>query len=325
MPSGDFGRCLPSYQVSFKPGGTGRLVPGRVLPPHLEVIGIRLGTHRQRSLGLDRGGILQLQRPERQVDHVAPHVAQGPVAEIPPVLPRHGSLREVAGVIGPHRRRPDPQVPVQPLRHRGRLLRPARRTFDPLVHPNVGFPHRPDRPRSDQLDHAAVVVGGVDLRAHLGRHLHLLGRFPHHAGLVDRVGQRLLAIDVLAPLHGRDAGQGVGVLGGADGHRVDVLLVEHLAPVGVGLGLGMPLGGLGQVVVIHVAQGDDVLAGRGHGRMLACPRLCTPMMPTFSFSLGDRLGAVAHVPATQNPAPARVERLRNSRRLSCRAIVNSLD
>ena len=68
-----------------------------------------------------------------------------------------------------------------------------------------------------------------------------------------------------------DAGQGVGVVGRADDHRVEVLLVEQLAPVDVGLGLGELLGGLGQVVVVDVAQGDDVLAadavhvGRGRG------------------------------------------------------------
>ena len=58
--------------------------------------------------------------------------------------------------------------------------------------------------------------------------------------------------------------------------------------------------------------------------MLAAPRLCTPMMPMFSFSLGERLCAIACRPATQKPAPANAELLRNSRRFQYRAISASL-
>ena len=63
--------------------------------------------------------------------------------------------------------------------------------------------------------------------------------------------------------------------------------------------------------------------------MLAAPRLCTPMMPTLSFSFGERLWAAAPgtdrrlVAAAQIPIPAKAEFRRNSRRFSCRFIVNS--
>ena len=53
------------------------------------------------------------------------------------------------------------------------------------------------------------------------------------------------------------------VVGRGDDDGVEVLLlVEHLAEVGVGLGLGKPLGHLAQVQRIDVAQGDDVFAGQ---------------------------------------------------------------
>ena len=59
-------------------------------------------------------------------------------------------------------------------------------------------------------------------------------------GLVDVVRQRLLAIDVLAGPHGRHGDHRMRVVGRGDHHAVDVLLlVEHLAVVGVELGLGV--------------------------------------------------------------------------------------
>ncbi len=96
-----------------------------------------------------------------------------------------------------------------------------------------------DRAAADQLDHAPVVVAGVNLRAHLRGELALVleVRLADDAGLVHGVGQRLLAIDVLAAVHRPDVDEGVGVVGRRADNGVDVLLVEALAPVGVGLGL----------------------------------------------------------------------------------------
>ena len=49
------------------------------------------------------------------------------------------------------------------------------------------------------------------------------------------------------------------VIGRADDHGLDVLLIEHLAPVPVGLGLGEDLQRLLGAVVVDVAQRHDVL------------------------------------------------------------------
>ena len=54
--------------------------------------------------------------------------------------------------------------------------------------------------------------------------------------LLDAVGQRLLAIDVLAGLAGQDGDDRVPVVGRGDDDRVDVLAIEDLAEVAVGLG-----------------------------------------------------------------------------------------
>jgi hypothetical protein len=51
------------------------------------------------------------------------------------------------------------------------------------------------------------------------------------------------------------------VIGGAADHGVQVLLIQALAPVNVVLGLGEARGGEGQVLLIHVAEGDDVFLG----------------------------------------------------------------
>jgi hypothetical protein len=149
----------------------------------------------------------------------------------------------------------------------GALARPKRHA----VAPGVDLAHRPDCPRLDQLDDAAVVLGGVDLRAHLGGHLALAINLLQQAGLVHGMPDRLLAVNVLAAPHGHEADRGVGVLRGPADHGLDVLLVEHLAEVMVLLCLGKRFGGVGQVAVVHVAQGDDVLAGALHHVAPAAP------------------------------------------------------
>ena len=52
------------------------------------------------------------------------------------------------------------------------------------------------------------------------------------------------------------------MVGRADHHGVDLagFLVDHLAIVGIGAGARKPRRGPVQVVLVHVAQGDDVLA-----------------------------------------------------------------
>ena len=132
---------------------------------------------------------------------------------------------------------------------------------------------RPDRPGADRLDHAPAALAGMPRVAHLGRDLVPRGRLRQHPRLVDRMGQRLLAVDVLAQLQRGLGDHGVRVIGSADDDGVDLLvqLVEHPAEVVEGLGLGTALGGRSQVVLIHVAERDDVLVQPGHRLVVVRP------------------------------------------------------
>ena len=127
--------------------------------------------------------------------------------------------------------------------------------------PNVRFADGADRSALNQLDHAAVVVGGMDLRAHLRGQLALAGLvlLLHDASFIHRVGQRLLAIHAQAAIHGPHARRRVGVIGRAHNHRVQVFLLDQLAPVGIGLGPRVFGRGRTQVLRVDVAQRDDVL------------------------------------------------------------------
>ena len=80
-------------------------------------------------------------------------------------------------------------------------------------------------------------------------------------GLVDRAGERLLAVDVLSPLDGRHRDDRVRMVRRAHDDRVDpLLLVEHLAEVLVFLGPRILVERVRGVVPIDVGQGHDVLA-----------------------------------------------------------------
>ncbi len=196
------------------------------------------------------------------------HIAHRPRPEIPPAPPGE---RMIGRVIGAPGRRPEPDIPVDGARagrELGRGLDPLRP--DRPVRPDVDLGHRADGPVPDPLVEEPGAFLGVPLVAHLGDDVHLLRGLGQHPGFLDRVGQRLLAVDVLAALHRRHGDDGVGMVGRGHGDRVQVLLfVQHLAEVAVlggliilGLLLGRVLRVLqqpGHHLVVDVAEGDDVL------------------------------------------------------------------
>jgi hypothetical protein len=74
--------------------------------------------------------------------------------------------------------------------------------------------------------------------------------------------QWLLAIHMLAHLQRKHCGQRVRMVGRADDHRVDILLpFQHPPIVRPQLRVGKHLRRVRQVVQVHIAQGDDILAG----------------------------------------------------------------
>ncbi len=71
------------------------------------------------------------------------------------------------------------------------------------------------------------------MRAHLDHAARLASHLHHLSPFVDRLRERLLAVDVLAGPAGHDRLQRVPVVGRGDQHRVDIRLIEDLAEVTV--------------------------------------------------------------------------------------------
>ena len=116
----------------------------------------------------------------------------------------------------------------------------------------------------DLLLRVDQVRRALALRADLHHALVLAGRGEHRLAFEHVDADRLLQIDVGAGLDGGDGVQRVPVVGRADEHDVEVLLLEHLAVVGVGRGgfwlrpLPGDLDRLGEHVLVRIAEGDDL-------------------------------------------------------------------
>ena len=132
-------------------------------------------------------------------------------------------------------------------------------------YPGMALPDLSDGLFPDELDDPVNVSDRMALDAELGGDLLLAGEVGHDADLLYRMGHRLFAIELLAELQGRDSRMKVGMVGRADGHRVDVLrhriehlaeVVEFLRPGELGVGVSRPAG-------IDIAEGDNVLVRKG--------------------------------------------------------------
>ena len=139
------------------------------------------------------------------------------------------------------------------------------------------------------------------------------------AALVHGVGQRLLAVDVLAGLEGQHGGRRVVVVGRGDQHRVDVLLVEQLAVIDHEAGLGESLAHLAGAVLVHVAQGHD-FGSPGLDELIDVPASLALDADDAHVQplVGRPALAKAREPATQKPAPTAAVCCRNSRRVLVR-------
>ena len=108
------------------------------------------------------------------------------------------------------------------------------------------------------------VVGlGVSLVADLcGKFRMAVGHLDEDFALLEGTDEGLLAIDVLAVLHGSHADEEVRVVGHADSHGVELVavLVEELAEVGEALSIGVHLERLFALLAlqVNVAERNDV-------------------------------------------------------------------
>ena len=161
------------------------------------------------------------------------------------------------GVIRHDFRRPAPQVPIEPVRHRLAFH---------AVFPGAGvIPvlHLGDLAQAAAADELAGLL--VDrhralLAADLKDALVLPHGLGHQAAFADGDRHRLLGIDILARLAGVDADQRPPVFGRGRDDGVDILAVEHFAIVLDGHAVVL-LGGCLGAGKIDVGDGDESRAG----------------------------------------------------------------
>ena len=134
----------------------------------------------------------------------------------------------------------------------------------------------------DQLDGLPEAAPPAALRAAGGDPLILAGSLDELSAFPYVVGDGLFNVSVFAGLHGPNGGQGVPVIGGGDGDRVDVLVLEDATHIGFELGaFAGPLkdgrgGGFGAAAVDIDNSGDfDVGNGENFTDMRGAPRADT--------------------------------------------------
>jgi hypothetical protein len=100
------------------------------------------------------------------------------------------------------------------------------------------------------------------LIAQLRGHLVASGHGAQLARLAHVLSERLLQIHVFAAFQGRRGDHGVRMDRRGDYHGVDLTLhgVEHTAEIAVGACRGQQLRRCGQLLLVHVAEGHNILA-----------------------------------------------------------------
>ena len=197
--------------------------------------GLRVGdvrhallVHENAAAGADALGPAEVEHPARHVEHVDAHVADDAVAvfhERPPAARVHEL------VVGPHRRGAGPHFVIEIFRRHSGCRRIVARPHV-VVAADLHVPDLAEQPglddlvaRLDEMRRAAA------LRADLHHAIVFARRGEHRLAFRDIDADRLLAIDIRAGLHRLDHRQRVPMVGRADEHDVEVLLLEHLAIV----------------------------------------------------------------------------------------------
>ena len=162
---------------------------------------------------------------------------------------------------------------------------------DLAVAPGVGGLQFADGAVADQFPHAVEVLDLVALRADLRGEfvfvLQVVGA--DDAGFLDAVAQRLLAIDMHVAVQRPVGDEGVRVIGRADTTALMSFWSRHLRQSTYVLALGNFFGRVGQVLLVHVAEGHDVFAGQRRRSAPARPHV--PIMAMLSLLLGAFLPA----------------------------------
>src|ERR1051326_3291615 len=160
-------------------------------------------------------------------------VPKSPGPEIPPTAPFE---RKIGGVIGAHRSRANPQIPIQRGRNRRRLCRPlhslrpvfVEETLRRAISPNMHLTHWPNRSGPNKFAKPASLVRGLALIAHLRGNFGVARSLGELAGLPHRVRQWFLAINVFPMLDGFHRRENMVMVRRGDDHTIDFLhLIER--------------------------------------------------------------------------------------------------
>src|ERR1017187_1733464 len=252
---------IPNHRDGAAPANRGMFETRLQL--HRSDVGVELVADIQ--IGLDGRRSARVDRVPEQIHRVRALVAHLADPEVPVHIPRQAVVAcagrgEVLRAVGMHGRRSDPLVVVEV----GGRLAFAKGIAGPgelAAVPPMDDLQIADGPVEDEFPHALEVWKGVTLgavlRGQLGLVLEIVGA--DRARFLHGDAQRLLAVDVHAAVQRPVGDEGVMVVRGANDHALDVLLVQALPPVPIGLGLREYLEAFGQAVLVHVAESHHVL------------------------------------------------------------------
>ena len=110
---------------------------------------------------------IEFQRPPREVDEMAAHVAEHAVAVIPAAVPVEVATFPIALIMITVGRGALPLIPVEPIRRRLPFEHGRANGIDCAAAPHMRLAHGADGAALHQLNHAPIIIRGVNLRAHL--------------------------------------------------------------------------------------------------------------------------------------------------------------
>ena len=205
--------------------------------------------------------LFETEGAKHDVGSVAAEVANDAAAERAPTAP---ACRNVFGAVGTFVGGSEPKIPIEAFGNRRRFLRPMFRAIA-AVEPDVGFANVANDAAPNEFNGAAQASFGGALVAHLRDDFVFGSSFAHDARFVNGARKRFFAVNMLAAFHGRDGGNGMGVIGRGDENGVDLLFhfVEHFAEILIAFGSGMFLVDVTGAFEIDVAEGDEVVAHVG--------------------------------------------------------------
>ena len=192
---------------------------------------LRVVEHDVSAHGRDPGRQRYSQSPSGDVHLMDPLVAHVAIAVFPIPMPVVVETVFVEGTLG---RGPQPEVVVDARRHRLIGKTPdgvAPFVADPLGHVDLTQPASVQKTRHALRTWIAALFGTI-----LHQHLVFLGGFNQFAPLVHIVAARLFDRNMFAGLDRPDRGQCMPVVGRHDRNRVNLLVLEQLAQVRIGLG-----------------------------------------------------------------------------------------